>query len=314
MKQAQARRWSQAILSAAVACVLVGAAAAVGADDSTAAPGQSGEAQSKHPKIKKGAAARTRDALAVDAGIAVKEAPAPEIVLPGVMRIAGASSAALDPSRAKIVPMTNGGTETVYLSATEPNRIQLPFTNPKVIANTDVDVDKSAKSNNVYVTFVNSARPVQMFIEAPDGGAVQGLQLVPKSISSQTIIVVDETRAGQQARMNQRVPSSSYIARVQDLMGMVALGRMPDGCSGAQLVLPPIAMNGLMVRPAHRLSCRSGDIFEYEVMNATPRTVRLEEEEFDGESVTAVSVYPRPLLAPGEKTEVFVMARPIGEQ
>ncbi len=83
-----------------------------------------------------------RDSLKVEPNIALKDTPAKEIVLPGVLKIDGVASDMLDPGRAKQISMTNGGSQTVWLSADEPNRIQLPFTNAHVVATTDITVDK----------------------------------------------------------------------------------------------------------------------------------------------------------------------------
>ena len=90
--------------------------------------------------------------------VAVKETAVKEIILPGVMHLEGESLNALDPSRAKHIQMNNGGSQSVYVSSTEINRIQLPFNNPKVVTSGDLAVDKSESSNNVYPRFSNRNR------------------------------------------------------------------------------------------------------------------------------------------------------------
>ena len=269
-------------------------------------------AQTSRPAVPKkppSAPAKVRDALKVEPGLAVKDTLAKEISLPGVMKISGESVQALDFSRARTISMNNGGSQTIYLSATEPNRIQLPFSNPRIIGTTDLVIDKSSTSNNVYLAFkAGVTHAVQVFLEGQDGGPVLGLQVVPKTIPSQTIIVQDDAPA---ATADQRKASKSgeYITALQSLMETVALGSTPNGFAAVDERLPAVAMNGLLIDVLKRYSNRGGDIYVYGVSNLglTPATVR--ESEFDGDNVQAVSIFPGPLLAPGGKAQVIVIAR-----
>jgi conjugal transfer pilus assembly protein TraK len=250
-----------------------------------------------------------RDPLAVDMDLAVKDTPAPEINLPGVMKIDGASRQALDPAMARQISITNGGSQTVYMSATDPNRIQLPFANPRVISTTDIEIDKRKDSNNIYITInPGVTHPVQLFIEPADSSAVLGLQLVPKRIPSQTLIVVDDANvvgAGRPAAAN----SDQYVVRVQSLLESVALNASPIGYAQVDLKLPPIAVDGLVMESERRLSGRGDDIYVYSLSNPLANQVRLDERQFDGEDVLAVSIYPRPVLQPGERAKVIVLAK-----
>ena len=261
----------------------------------------------KPPKSK----VRIRDPLKVEPSLAVKETPAKEIVLPGVMKLAGENVQALDFTSARVISLNNGGSQTVYLSVTEPNRIQLPFSNPRIIGTTDLVIEKTATSNNVYIGFKSDvAYPVQVFMEGPDGGPVLGLQLVPKIIQSQTIIVQDDTPAAspEQRRASK---SSEYITSLQSLAETVALGSIPNGYSTVDEDLPVIVMNGLMVDVYRRYSNREGDIYVYTVTNSNQAQATVRESEFDGDTVLAVSIFPKPVLASGEKTQVIVITRKV---
>lgn len=266
-----------------------------------------------HVKVK-----ATRDALAVDPTIAVKATPPKEIDLPGVLHVPGDKLGTIDPTRAQPVSWTNGGSKTVYLSVTEPNRIELPFKNPYIIRTSDVNADHRKESNNVYVYWnvqrPEDAQPRQIYIEPPGGGGQSlGLEIVPKAIPGQTVIVTDDT--GVTTRNESKTgESSDYIAHVQDLMTSVALGHSPNGFSQTDVQLPPIAMDGLVVTADTRYSSHEGDMWVYTVRNPGPRSALLHEQEFDGANVLAVSIYPKPLLQPGEKTRVFVLARKREEQ
>lgn len=252
---------------------------------------------------------KTFNPLEVHQDIALKDRAKKEIVLPGVMRIDGEHQHALDFSRARRISMNNGGSVSVYLSATEPNRIQLPFANPHIIGTTDLAIDKRATSNNVYIGFKQGAtRTTQIFFEPPEGGAVLGLQLMPKNIPAQTIIVEDVAPAltAAQSKANK---SSDYITAVQSLMETVALGATPQGYAIVEMAIPPIAMNGLMIRLEKKLSHRDADIYVYQVTNPTSKTTTVQETEFDGELVQAVSIYPKPLLKTNESTRAIVIAK-----
>ncbi len=280
---------------------------AVDFGQATLAPSQAGApAKKARSRVR---AKHHRDPLKVDPSIAVKATPAKEVVLPGVMTVPGEGIGVPDPSRVQKVSWTNTGNVTVYLSADEPNRILLPFKNPYVVRTSDVAADKRAESNNVYVYWVNApAQARHLYFEPPDGGSALGLDIVPKNIPSQTIIVTDDTGivSGRRPKVS---GGGDYTTHVQDLMEAIALGKAPDGYSQVDIKLPPIAMNGLSATVDTRYSGREGDIYVYTVRNPTQNRVVLREEEFDGPEVIAVSIFPKPVLLPGEKTQVIVMAR-----
>lgn len=240
--------------------------------------------------------------------IAVKDSKEKEIVLPGVMRITGENKHALDFTRVRIISMTNGGSVSVYLSATEPNRIQLPFTNPHIVGTTDLVIDKRAGSNNVYIAFKpGTQRATQIYFEPAESGPVLGLQLIPKNIPAQTILVED---AGfSTAAQKKSHKSNDYISSIQSLMETVALGGTPNGYSIIEMKLSPIVMNNLIIELERKLSHRDGDIYIYKVTNPTEKQTTLRESEFDGDLVQAVSIYPKPLLMKDESTKVIVCAR-----
>ncbi|MBU9371002.1 type-F conjugative transfer system secretin TraK [Burkholderia multivorans] len=263
----------------------------------------------RHGQVK-----RTRDPLKVDPSIAVKNTPQKEIVLPGVLTVPGEGIGVPDPSNVQKVSWTNTGNKTVYLSADEPNRILLPFKNAYIVHTSDVQVDKREQSNNVYVYWTNAPSQARhLYIEPPDGGSALGLAIVPKKIPAQTILVTDDTGIVS-GRRPKSSAGSEYTSHIQDLMAAIALGKAPDGFSQVDIQLPPIAMNGLSATVDTRYSSQEGDLYVYTVRNPTQSRAVLREEEFDGPEVIAVSIYPKPVLLPGEKTRVIVMARKREEQ
>jgi conjugal transfer pilus assembly protein TraK len=247
------------------------------------------------------------DPLAVHPEAALKDIKAPEVDLPGVMKIAGADAHALDFTRARVIEATNGGAQTVYVSAVDQNRIQLPWQNSSVNGTEELDVKKSASSNNVFVQFKDGVkRPVLVYFEQPGGGSVVALQLVPKNIVGQTVLIRDASlRSGDP----KAVKGSEYVASTQGLMEDVALGGVPQGFSQVDLATGPIAMNGLVVTPQKQYSSADRDIYVYDVVNPGPAKASLQEKEFDGENVLAVSIFPKPIISANEHTKVIVFAR-----
>ncbi|CAE6841914.1 TraK domain-containing protein [Paraburkholderia aspalathi] len=310
-------RYLAALLTASIGLSVAGAAHADGApaavDFGQPAPSVTKPAEAKR-KVVHTAHLKARDPLTVDPNIAVKATLPKEIDLPGVLKVPGEGMGVLDPTKARKIAWTNGGVQTVYMSINEPNRIQLPFKNPYIVQTSDVKVDHRAVSNNLYVYWLTvpaQARP--LYIEPPGGGPSLGLELVPKDIPGQTILVTDDTGivSGHQKPAGS---SSDYISHVQDVMATIALGHAPDGYSQVDVNLPPIVMDGLALTVGERYSNRDGDIFVYTVRNPGQSRALLREQEFDGANVLAVSIFPKPLLQPGEQTKVIVLARKREEQ
>ena len=248
--------------------------------------------------------------------VAVKETPPKEVILPGVMRLEGESLNALDPNRAKHIQMNNGGSQTVYVSATEINRIQLPFNNPKVITSGDMSVDKTENSNNVYFSFKKDARPVQMFFENTETNTVIGLQLIPKTaLPSQTILIDDVTPQTRALASAVPTKNQSFIETMQYLQEVTAKGGVPPGYSAIDVVLKPITKNGFVLTVDKKLSSQQNDIWIYKVFNPLKTRIVLQETEFGCEAgicnpdILSVSLYPSPSIEPGGTTTAIVIAK-----
>jgi conjugal transfer pilus assembly protein TraK len=257
-----------------------------------------------------GTQSAARDPLAVDPGLVVKDTPALEVDLPGVMRLDGDSRLAIDPTRVRKISMSDTrGSQAVHLSNHDANRIVLPFKNPRVISGDFFELlEKKATSNSVYIGFKpNVTNPVQVFFESPDG-LVLSLQLIPKAIPSQTVLVEDDSLG-----KPNRQPADDYITALQDLSELVALGNMPSGYAKVpQEEIPPIAFKGAVLRVKQRYSGRGQDVWVYELSNPSKTPIVLDEKEFLGDKVLAVSFFPTAKLDPGKLVDVIVIARKTG--
>lgn len=267
------------------------------------------------PKKKKALAqpsAPAYDPLTVHPNAAVRDTKPKETVLPGVMTVPGVSAQALDLTKARILKMRDGQNEVVYLSDTDQNYVQLPFPNARLNGTEELVIDKNAKSNNVYIQFAQGVtRPVQLWIEHPAGTPVYGMKLVPKKIDAQAIIVQDTSPLTGDISAQK---GNDYVSNTQFLMETVALGAAPQGFSQVDIRIAPVAMNGFVLAAEKLYSSADRDVYLYDVMNPGGRQLTLREEEFDGASVLAVSIFPKPVLAPGEHTKVIVIARKQKEQ
>jgi conjugal transfer pilus assembly protein TraK len=280
-------------------------AAAAGNGPSNAAHDGSRGIRSKSQTLAK----PKRDPLKVDPEISVRSESPKAVDLPGVMHLEGESQAMLDPTRARMVSCRSRGAVTVWVSDHHVNRIQLPFANPRVIATDVLTINKRAASNNVYVSFAGEPAADQVWFEPPGESAVScGLQLVPKDIPAQDIVVLDDTVESTATRTRRAGSENEYLTRVQALMEQAALGASPVGFSEAELQAPAMSVNGLAVKGLRRLSSRTEDLYVYEITNAGTAEREVREEEFDGAGVLAVSILPRPLLRPSERAVLVILA------
>jgi conjugal transfer pilus assembly protein TraK len=201
------------------------------------------------------------------------------------------------------------------LSLNGPDLIVTPFNDPYIVGNSYINIKKRADSNNVYLsfTFPEGVKPVpvSIFIEDPAGGPALGLQLTPKQIPQQIYTIVDDTQRLSKDAGKQMRKGSDFPTHIQELMEIAAFGGTPSGYSTAQFNLPTLVSldNKLMVVADRRLSNTEGDLYIYKVTNPTAKTVMLDEKQFDGPRVKAVSIFPNPELHANEKATVIVFAK-----
>lgn len=254
--------------------------------------------------------APSRDAMKVDQTVAVRQEALKAVDLPGVLKLDGGDASLLDPTRVREIHCRNRGGVTVWISDHQVNRIQLPFANPRVIATDALAMQKRVGSNNVYVHYNREPVADQVWFEPPGESSLAcGLQLVPKNIPAQDIVVVDDSVESSASRAKRAGVDNEYLTRVQALMEQAGLGASPAGFSELDLSLPPLAVNGLSVKGLRRLSSRAEDLYVYELANPGSQNREVREEEFDGPDVLAVSVLPKPLLHPRERAILVVLAK-----
>jgi len=238
----------------------------------------------------------------------IKDSPFKEIILPGVINIPGVNAQTIDPTRGQIVEFVNGGSSSVYVSKNDINLIQIPFSHPLITSTDDLEIKQS--DSNIYFQFKpGSSKPIQLFVEnQSQSSTVLSLQLIPKSIASQVIKVVDNS--GISRGLVRQSRSNDYISLIVNTMEMAVNNQNPSGFTNISLKnISPIVMNGLVVIPLIRMSSIDQEIYIYEARNPSSNTATLSEKEFDGETVLAISIFPSPILAKGENTKILVISK-----
>jgi len=274
-------------------------------------------AKKKEKKSKRAEGASQQDPIAiknksdernqVHPDAAVKDTKPEEINLPGVMKIAGESTQAIDFTRTQVVTVNDTGSATVIVSMDSSNHIQTPWLNPILKSTNEIKplpIDKD--DNNIFFSIAEGVTgDVQIWLKDQTTRKVKGLILSPKKgINGQNIILRDSGVSKGNAPK-----SDSYVAQVQRHAEVVAFGNAPDGYSEIQPNIPPIVRNGLVITTSRLYSSADTDIYVYDVANPGPAKAMLTETEFDGPTVTAVSIFPKPLLNAKEHVKVIVEAK-----
>jgi conjugal transfer pilus assembly protein TraK len=251
-----------------------------------------------------------RDPQKINPATAVKDTPAPDIDLPGVLKPQGENAKALDFTRTRKILLDGSGIKVIPVNANGINHIVLPFINPRIHHRDTLTVDKRAISNHVYISFNTEDSPAEaedIFIETPDAtGPVLALQLLPKKIPTQTIVVEDVAPRSASAKTGK---GNDYVANIQSLTEIAAAGSAPNGYSTIDLNLPPVIKNGLLISPKKKYSSRENDIYVYQATNPTKSKAYLREEEFDDENVIAISIFPVPTLLPGKSSNIVIVTK-----
>ena len=210
-----------------------------------------------------------------------------------------------------------GVTEEAVIAQGKLNRIVTPFLSPKVLTADAVEtkVDGSA----VYVATDTDA-PVSLFITDTDTGGAASLQLIPQALGSPVEIqVVPEqgkgpdstgTDAGAGSRLYKQ--DSPYITEVKAIMQALGKQRVPVGFSlvesGEAYGYTGICHGlNLTFRLGQVLKGPQSEVIVYIAENRGLQAAQFEESFCASDSTVAVAAWPRVRLAPGERTEVYVL-------
>ena len=249
----------------------------------------------------------------VPANVMTDDVPAPH----GSSRGNGsADSNALN--RDSLLSVKPGENQIVPISMGHLNRIVTPFGDPQVTTTSAATTE--VRDNVVYVGTDGDA-PVTMFIthKGSEAEAIS-LTMVPQRIPPRELFIEMEgsaARAGLygNSKAERWETQQPYVATVRDLLSAIALGETPQGYTlhelGAGDPQPSCLQEGLefsfaggQVIGGHNLKVTVGI-----AQNIADRPVEFNESNCGAWDVAAVSAWPRNVLNPGQKTEIYVVTR-----
>lgn len=212
-----------------------------------------------------------------------------------------------------------GVNEIVPIAHGHLNRFVTPFA--KAAVKTTDDMTTEVDGQVVYVAS-KSATKATMFI-TPEGrqSPAISLTLVPRDVPPRELVLSlpGGMMVGAAAKDNPGAApqASSYVEDIAATFKSVALQQVPQGYS-----YRPVQGGDLLptcVGPDVTYSFGGGqllagtnhDVYIGLVSNQGPRALELREQWCVTGHVVAVAYWPRSLLQPGEKTEVYVMRRTV---
>lgn len=221
-----------------------------------------------------------------------------------------------------VLTMEPGVNQIVPVAIGHLNRIVTPFGTP-VVTTMSENATTEVRQNVVYVGTEDEA-PVTAFItENGDQSRALSLTLVPQRIPPRELFVrmADGYSVGvpySNPAAERWEMSQPYVETIRSVFRSIALGELPQGYAMSKVTgairLPQCQMSGLafdfargQVLSGHSLSVLIGV-----VRNVSGMPLEIKEAACGDWDVAAVAAWPRNVLEPGERSEVYV-ARRVGK-
>ncbi|MBX2808173.1 MAG: type-F conjugative transfer system secretin TraK [Cellvibrionaceae bacterium] len=225
-----------------------------------------------------------------------------------------AAKTTVDSSRNTIV-MKPGVNEIVQVAVNHLNRIVTPYANPKI--RTSSPATTEIHGNVIYIGSDNES-PITLFIiDKDDEEQALSLTLIPRKIPPREIALSLQGKQGSlvgatQTQLAKKWESAQpYVNTLENLFRTLALGQLPPGYQlqkQAMGSLPHCRQTGLRFEfsrgqtiVGHHLMVHIGLIH-----NTAPHPIEFIEDTCGDWDIAAVTAFPRHVLNPGEKTEVYV--------
>lgn len=225
--------------------------------------------------------------------------------------------------------MTPGVNQVIPVAVNHPNRIVTPFSTPEVVSTTLSGMGPSGecgeiciKENVIYIA-TDKEHPVTMFITEKDSEAqALSVTMIPRRIPPREVFLKldDETlfnsaMAYGNAKAEAWEKSQPYLETIRTIFRGLALGSIPQGYTIGKTPrnakLPHCDHPGLEVdfSKGQFMSGHSVNVFVGVATNVANQPIEFKESWCGSWDVAAAAVWPRNLLLPGEKTEVFVATK-----
>ncbi len=215
-----------------------------------------------------------------------------------------------------------GVTEIVKIARNFPNRFVTPFQAAEVVT-TDEALTHDGVGGSVIVA-TSSDKPIGIFIQDRDSDRAIALVLIPEDIPQRELrLVLDDTWGPPVLRNSSEsaaaaaasaLPSAQtdYVDYIKSVMRSMAKGDIPDGHAMSAIqpeLVPACQIPGLSVRLGQMLEGSKDRVVVYLVTNESRSTVPVQESGCYRMGVLAAAAFPRPVLEPGQSTELFVLVR-----
>lgn len=215
--------------------------------------------------------------------------------------------------RQEVAVLTPGVNRIMKISRGHPNRIIAPFSQPEVrTTNTDAEITTSGEI--IYVA-TGSEQPVTLFV-SPKGNEriAASITLLPVAIPPQEIRF--KLDAGTEVikyanpTAEQWETRNSYVDTITEAFRTLALHDLPQGYT----MRSPAPTDYLTCYAGKNVSFELGQVIEGHNMeiqvavatNLGSRPIEIVGHQCAGDRVLAAAEWPRSVLEPGQKTEVFV--------
>ncbi|MEQ1486694.1 type-F conjugative transfer system secretin TraK [Methyloglobulus sp.] len=212
-----------------------------------------------------------------------------------------------------------GQTENVVIARGKLNRIVTPYADPKVL--TVDSVETKVDGSSVYIA-TDSETPVSLFITDAETGGAASLQLSPQSMVSPVEMRIEADQGKLVERGDGELSygsrlfrqDSPYITEVKGIMQALGKQLIPSGFTLVETNEDSIPVSvchapNLSFRLGQVLAGTESRIFVFIAQNNGTNPMVFEESVCASENTVAVAAWPKVHLAPGERTEVYVLMR-----
>jgi TraK protein len=220
-----------------------------------------------------------------------------------------------------VIKPKSGKTENIVIARGKLNRIVTPYTDPKVL--TSDAVDTKVDGSSVYI-FTDSGSPVSLFITDAETSAATSLVLTPQSMVAPVEMridpepgrPVDAASADSQNGTKLFKQDSPYISGVKAVMQALGKQLIPQGFTlengdpDGDISMASICHGqDITFLPGQVLVGDQSRIVVFIAQNNGVSPVMFEEAFCASDNTVAVAAWPNIRLAPGERTEVYILMR-----
>lgn len=229
-------------------------------------------------------------------------------------------------NESSVLTMNPGVNQVIPIATGHPNRIVTPFSTPEVVSTSlsgmgaDGECGEVCIKENVVYIATDKEHPVTMFV-TEKGTEAQALSItmVPRRIPPREVFLKlndDSLYGGAMAYGNAKAEawerSQPYIETIRTVFRSLALGDVPKGYSVGKT--PKNAQTPRCDHPSLDVDFANGQfmsghnisVYIGVAINTSNRPVEFKEAWCGNWDVAAVAVWPRNILEPGQRSEVFV--------